>query len=59
MFFQKIIEDFEGRPEENLVRFLTLRSLKRAHYSPQNLGHLALHPNTTPTFLHTYEDKQT
>jgi ribonuclease R len=41
-FFQKIIEDFEGRPEENLVRFLTLRSMKRAHYSPHNLGHFGL-----------------
>ncbi len=41
-FFQKIIEDFEGRPEENLVRFLTLRSMKRAVYSPHNLGHFGL-----------------
>ena len=41
-FFQKIIEDFEGRPEENLVRFLTLRSMKRAVYSPNNLGHFGL-----------------
>ncbi|MFN7065471.1 MAG: ribonuclease R [Aquificaceae bacterium] len=41
-FFQKIIEDFEGRTEENLVRFLTLRSMKRAHYSPNNLGHFGL-----------------
>ncbi|MCS6998714.1 MAG: ribonuclease R [Aquificaceae bacterium] len=41
-FFQSIIEDFEGRPEENLVRFLTLRSMKRAHYSPHNLGHFGL-----------------
>lgn len=41
-FFQKIIEDFEGRQEENLVRFLTLRSMKRAYYSPNNLGHFGL-----------------
>lgn len=41
-FFQKIIEDFEGRPEENLVRFLTLRSMKRAYYSPHNVGHFGL-----------------
>ncbi|SHK50819.1 ribonuclease R [Thermocrinis minervae] len=41
-FFQKIIEYFEGRPEENLVRFLTLRSMKRAVYSPHNLGHFGL-----------------
>ncbi|MEN3033857.1 MAG: ribonuclease R [Aquificaceae bacterium] len=41
-FFQKILEDFESRPEENLVRFLTLRSMKRAHYSPHNVGHFGL-----------------
>jgi len=41
-FFQKIIEDFEGRPEENMIRFLTLRTMKRAKYSPHNLGHFGL-----------------
>ncbi len=41
-FFQKIIEDFEGRDEEDLVRFLTLRSMMKARYSPHNLGHFGL-----------------
>ena len=41
-FFQRIIEDFEGRPEEQLVRFLTLRAMSRARYSPDNLGHFGL-----------------
>ena len=41
-FFQKIIEDFEGRKEEQLVRFLTLRAMSRAKYSPHNLGHFGL-----------------
>ncbi len=41
-FFQKIIEDFEGKPEEHLVRFLTLRAMNRAKYSPVNLGHFGL-----------------
>ncbi len=41
-FFQKIIEDFEGRKEEHLVRFLTLRAMSRARYSPHNLGHFGL-----------------
>ncbi len=41
-FFQKIIEDFEGRKEEHLVRFLTLRAMSRAKYSPNNLGHFGL-----------------
>ena len=41
-FFQKILEDFEGKPEEQLVRFLTLRAMSRARYSPNNLGHFGL-----------------
>ncbi|WP_333784770.1 ribonuclease R [Thermocrinis sp.] len=41
-FFQKVIEDFEGRDEEDLVRFLTLRSMMKARYSPHNLGHFGL-----------------
>ncbi len=41
-FFQKIIEYFEGRQEENMIRFLTLRAMKRAKYSPHNLGHFGL-----------------
>ncbi len=41
-FFQKIIEDFEGKPEEQLVRLLTLRAMSRAKYSPHNLGHFGL-----------------
>ena len=41
-FFQKVIEDFEGKEEENLVRFLTLRSMMKAKYSPHNLGHFGL-----------------
>ncbi|HIP43099.1 MAG TPA: ribonuclease R [Aquifex aeolicus] len=41
-FFQKIIEDFEGKPEENLIRFLTLRAMARAKYSPHNVGHFGL-----------------
>ncbi len=41
-FFQKIIEDFEGKSEEHLVRFLTLRAMSRAKYSPHNLGHFGL-----------------
>ncbi len=41
-FFQKIIEDFEGKDEEHLVRFLTLRSMMKAKYSPHNLGHFGL-----------------
>ncbi len=41
-FFQRIIEDFEGRPEEQLIRFLTLRAMSRAKYSPHNVGHFGL-----------------
>ncbi len=49
-FFQRIIEDFEGRPEEQLIRFLTLRSMSRAKYSPHNLGHFGLASDTYTHF---------
>ncbi|MDQ7038500.1 MAG: ribonuclease R [Aquificota bacterium] len=49
-FFQRIIEDFEGRPEEQLIRFLTLRSMARAKYSPHNLGHFGLASDTYTHF---------
>lgn len=41
-FFQRIIEHFEGKEEEFLVRFLTLRSMQKAKYSPTDLGHFGL-----------------
>jgi ribonuclease R len=31
-----------GTPEESLVRFLALRSMKQARYSPENIGHFGL-----------------
>ena len=41
-FIQKIIEMAVGTPEESLVRFLALRSMKQARYSPENIGHFGL-----------------
>lgn len=31
-----------GTPEESLVRFLALRTMKQAKYSPYNIGHFGL-----------------
>ena len=39
---QAAIEKFEGRPEENLVSTVVLRSMKRARYSEKALGHFGL-----------------
>lgn len=39
---QKIIEDFKGSPQENIVNLMLLQSLKQAHYSADNKGHFAL-----------------
>ncbi len=41
-FFQRIIDYFEGKEEEFLVRFLTLRSMQKAKYSPIDIGHFGL-----------------
>jgi len=40
--YQKLIEKLEGRPEERILSYLMLRSLKQARYSEENVGHFAL-----------------
>lgn len=39
---QQILEAVKGKPEERVVSTVLLRSLKRAHYSEENLGHFGL-----------------
>ena len=40
--YQKLAEKIAGKPEERILSFLMLRSLKQARYSEENLGHFAL-----------------
>ncbi len=40
--YQKLTEKIAGMPEERILSFLMLRSLKQARYSEENLGHFAL-----------------
>jgi ribonuclease R len=40
--YQKLIARLEGRPEERILHYLMLRSLKQARYSSENAGHFAL-----------------
>ncbi len=40
--YQRLIRKFEGKPEERILSYLMLRSLKQARYSEQNHGHFAL-----------------
>jgi ribonuclease R len=40
--YQKLTEKIAGRPEERILSFLMLRSLKQARYSEENVGHFAL-----------------
>jgi len=40
--YQKLTEKIAGKPEERILRYLMLRSLKQARYSEENLGHFAL-----------------
>lgn len=39
---QQILEKVKGRPEERLINTVLLRSLKRARYSEENVGHFGL-----------------
>jgi ribonuclease R len=40
--YQRLVAKIEGKPEERILSYLMLRSLKQARYSDQNLGHFAL-----------------
>ncbi len=39
---QRVLRAFEGRPEEKLVSYLLLRTMKLARYHEENLGHFGL-----------------
>jgi ribonuclease R len=47
--YQKLTQKIAGKPEERILSFLMLRSLKQARYSEENLGHFAL---AAPTYTH-------
>jgi ribonuclease R len=40
--YQKLTEKIAGKPEERILSYLMLRSLKQARYSEENKGHFAL-----------------
>jgi ribonuclease R len=40
--FQKLVERIRATPEEKPVAFLMLRTMQKARYDPQNLGHFGL-----------------
>jgi ribonuclease R len=47
--YQKLTQKIAGTPEERVVSFLMLRSLKQARYSEKNEGHFAL---AAPNYTH-------
>jgi ribonuclease R len=47
--YQKLVQKITGKPEERVLSFLMLRSLKQARYSEINQGHFAL---AAPTYTH-------
>jgi ribonuclease R len=47
--YQKLTRRLEGQPEERILSYLMLRSLKQARYSEKNEGHFAL---AAPTYTH-------
>ncbi|ABF42965.1 RNAse R [Candidatus Koribacter versatilis Ellin345] len=40
--YQKLTQKLEGKPEERILSYLMLRSLRQARYSEKNEGHFAL-----------------
>jgi ribonuclease R len=47
--YQRLTKRLEGKPEERILSYLMLRSLKQARYSEENTGHFAL---AAPTYTH-------
>jgi ribonuclease R len=47
--YQRLTKRLEGKPEERILSYLMLRSLKQARYSPENVGHFAL---ATESYTH-------
>ena len=48
--FQHLTREIQGRPEERMLSYLMLRSMQRARYSGQNLGHFGLAMKTYTHF---------
>jgi ribonuclease R len=48
--YQRLTQRLEGKPEERILSFLMLRSLKQARYSEENAGHFALAASTYTHF---------
>jgi ribonuclease R len=47
--YQKLAAKIAGKPEERILSYLMLRSLKQARYSEENMGHFAL---AAPSYTH-------
>ena len=47
--YQKLTAKIAGTPEERILSYLMLRSLKQARYSEKNVGHFAL---ASPSYTH-------
>jgi ribonuclease R len=47
--YQRLSEQIAGKPEERVLAFLMLRSLKQARYAPGNVGHFGL---AAPVYTH-------
>ena len=47
--YQKLAAKIAGKPEERILSYLMLRSLKQARYSEENVGHFAL---AAPSYTH-------
>jgi ribonuclease R len=47
--YQRLVSKIEGKPEERILSYLMLRSLKQARYSTENAGHFAL---AAPAYTH-------
>src|SRR5580765_6487753 len=47
--FQRLLEKIHGKPEEKPIAMLMLRTMQKARYAPENMGHFGL---ASPSYTH-------
>ena len=52
--YQRLIRKLTGKPEERIISYLMLRSLKQARYAAEPLGHFALASTSMPISHHRF-----
>ena len=51
----KVLKDIQGSQEANMIETLSIRTMAKAVYTTENIGHYGLDLITTPILPHLYD----